>query len=103
MDLCDRLSDEEKRKVPVSLIKAFRAYVEERGEDPDKPVHADVDNMDNFLAALSQLVLYYSGLASRKEAISDIQENTSSLQRQEIEKILLLKRCFDSTQSGGFI
>ena len=98
--LCERLRDEEKEKVPESLIKAFQVYAEE-GNKPSTPIYVDLENIDSVLAALLQLVLYYCGETDRKGAISEIQENTDAKQRQEIKKILLLKKNFDDKLSGG--
>lgn len=103
VDVCNRLIDEDKRKLPETLIMAFEAYAKEAGDDCRETVHADLDDVNGVFSSLMQLILYYCGEESRRRTISWIQENTKPHERQMIEEILKIKKELEDKQTGGIL
>ena len=97
-----RQLEEDKKKIPPSLVDAIIEYVRIESRSDDEPVKKfDIIKMDDPLIAILQLFLYYGGEIDKKTAISTIQEYANQNERLEIQKILMLKNKLEGAAGGG--
>ena len=90
------LSFKEKELIPFSLIRAICCCAGLTKPEEQKPVGPEaLRHMDGLTAAVMELILFYSGTDSKKEALSNIRENTVPSEREMIRRILQKKKELD--------
>ncbi len=96
------LSRAEQNLIPPPLVQAICHYAGlEKTEDQEPAAYDDMLHLNQLSLGIMELLLFFSGTVSKKEAISRIRENVSKRDRQFIGEILLLKEKLEKEQKNG--